>query len=263
MTLKNKRFVIAFDDGQAAFAVQVPRRFDPQSVAKALGFHEPRPTVYVTGGASAMSPEDMQATRAIVERGLARFAEERGAIVIDGGTHAGIPILIGDARQKHRYRFPLVGIAPLELVRYPGYANDDSDDATTLNTAHSHFVLTAGDEFGDESDMITHLTDVLSGGGEKPALGILINGGKIAREEVFARTTDANLSFPLIVIEGTGRFADILAKAFYSGHTDESDLQAIITRGKLQMVSVDDGPEKLYAQLNSYFESYKPPAKHG
>jgi hypothetical protein len=262
MAMKNKRFVIPFEDGHAAFAVQVPRRFDANSVAKALGFDQPRPTIYVTGGASAMSPEDMQATRVIVERGLARFAEERNAIVIDGGTQAGIPILIGDGRQKYRYRFPLIGIAPLELVHYPGYENDNPDSAP-LNTAHSHFVLTAGDAFGDESDVITQLTYALSGAGEQPAIGILINGGKIAREEVYDRTTSDTLSFPLIVIEGTGRFADILANAFYTGHADDEDLQKIINKGNLNLVRVDDGPEALRARLSAYFDTYKPPAKSG
>lgn len=260
MALKNKRFVIAFDDGRAAFAVHAPRRFDHQSVGKLLGFDRPRPTIYVTGGASAMSPEDMAATRTVVEKGLARFAEERGVVVIDGATHAGIPVLIGDGRAKNRYRFPLIGITPMELARYPGWDNDNPH-AAPLNTGHSHFVLTAGDEFGDESDMITLLTSALSGGGEQPALGILINGGKIAREEVYARTTSEELSFPLIVLEGTGRFADILARAFYAGHTEEADLQAIINKGRLQMVSVGDGPDALRARLGAYFDAYKPPAK--
>jgi hypothetical protein len=258
MVLKNKRYVIGFDDGHAAFAIQVPRRFDPNSVTNALGFTEPRPTIYVTGGAGQMSAEDLETTRIMIEKGLAQFAEERGAVVIDGGTHAGIPILIGDARQKCRYRFPLVGIAPLEMVRYPGYDNGDNPDAAPLNTAHSHFVLTAGDEFGDESDMITQLTNALSGEGEQPALGILINGGKIAREEVYDRTTSETLSFPLIVLEGTGRFADVLAKAFYAGHTDDDDLQTIINKGQLQLVRVNDGPEALRARLTVYFDKPKP-----
>jgi hypothetical protein len=255
MPLRNKRFVISFDNGQAAFAVHVARRFDPAAVGQTLGFTRPLPTIYVTGGAGAMSPEDIQATRMIVEKGLARFAEDHGVIVIDGGTQAGIPILIGDARRKARYRFPLVGIAPLELVHYPGY---DEGGKETLNPAHSHFVLTAGDEFGDESDMITKLTYSLSGSGKEPALGILINGGKIAREEVYARTT-AELSLPLIVIEGTGRFADVLAKAFYEGETDDEKIHAIVEKGRLIMVSINDGPDVLYAKLKILFSTHKPP----
>lgn len=254
MPLRNKRFIISFDNGHAAFAVHVSRRFDPTSVARTLGFVEPLPTIYVTGGAGEMSPEDMQATRGIVEKGLARFAEERGAIVIDGGTNAGIPVLIGDARQKYRYRFPLVGIAPLELIHYPGY---DEGGKETLNPVHSHFVLTAGDEFGDESEMITQLTYTLSGSGQRPALGILINGGKIAREEVYARTT-SELSLPLIVIEGTGRFADILARAFYEGETEDEKIEAIVKKGRLLMVSINRGPDDLYKKLTALFDTHKP-----
>ena len=256
MPLRNKRFVIAFDNGRAAFAVHVSRRFDPSAVAQTLGFVDPLPTIYVTGGAGQMSPEDMQATRNIVEKGLVRFVEERGAVVIDGGTNAGIPILIGDARQKYRYRFPLIGIAPLEMVHYSGF---DEGGKETLNPGHSHFVLTAGDEFGDESSMITQLTYTISGSGQKPALGILINGGKIAREEVYARTT-AELSLPLIVIEGTGRFADMLARAFYEGETDDEKVEAIVQKGQLTMVSLSHGPEDLYKKLTALFNAHKAPA---
>lgn len=255
----NKRFVIHFGDGQAAFAVQMSNTFDPVAVAKTLGFRQPRPTIYVTGGASAMSPEDMAATRSIVERGLARFAEDRGAIVIDGATQAGIPVLLGEARHKYKYRFPLVGITPLELVNYPGHDNHNSE-TNELNPYHSHFVLTAGESFGAESEMITQITYTLSGEGQHPAIGVLINGGKIARDEVYARTTSDSISFPLVVIEGTGRFADILARALYAGHAEDQQVQDIIRKGRLQMVSINDGPEEMYIKLGKIFDAYQPPA---
>lgn len=255
MTLRNKRFIIPFEHGQAAYAVHVSRRFDPAWVAKSLNFYEPRPAIYVTGGAKEMSEEDMYATRRIIEKGLARFAEEQGAVVIDGGTNVGVPALVGDARRKNRYRFPLIGVAPLELVRYPGYENDDGGP---LNHGHSHFVLTTGDEFGDESDMITRLTYQLSGNGQLPAFGVLINGGKVTREEVYARTTSEKFSFPLFVIEGTGRFADILARAFHAGQTDDRQINAIITKGKLSVISISDGPEQFYEKLMAYTRSYIP-----
>lgn len=255
---KNKRFVIPFADGRAAFAVQVSRRFDSGSVARVLGFETPRPTIYVTGGAGLMSPEDIRLTQGIVERGLVRFAQERDVAVIDGGTEAGIPVMLGSARQRLRARFPLIGIAPLERVKYAGHDNDEGEP---LNSGHSHFILTAGDEFGDESEMITQMTDTLSGSGQQPALGILINGGKIAREEVYARTTSDRYSFPLIVIEGSGRFADVLARAFYAGQAEEPDLQQIITKGKLDFVSINDGPQQLYNRLAAYFRAFKPAAE--
>lgn len=257
MPLKNKRFVIPFEEGRAAFAVQVARRFDPVAVGRTLGFDRPRPTIYVTGGASAMSPEDMAATRNIVEKGLVTFAEEHDVIVIDGGTEVGIPILLGDARRKFRYRFPLIGIAPLEMVNYPGH-NEGGE--APLNTGHSHFVLTAGDEFGDESEMITLLTHTLSGRGQYPAVGVLINGGNIAREEVYARTTNESISFPLVVIEGTGRFADLLANALYAGRSEDRQLQEIINTGRVQIVSIDAGADELRLKLAALFKAHRPPA---
>jgi hypothetical protein len=169
--------------------------------------------------------------------------------------------LTGDARQKLRGTFPLIGVTPLELVRYPGYENE-GESINDLNTAHSHFVLTVGDEFGDESETITHLTYALSGMGQQPALGILINGGKITRKEVHARTTSELMSFPLIIIEGTGRFADLLATAYHSGQAEEPDVMEIITKGRLQSVSVKDGAEVLYNRLTRFFNAFKPKAIH-
>lgn len=251
---KNKRFIIPFDEGRAAFAIHVSRRFEPELVAQTLGLTEPRPTIYVTGGAGAMSQEDMIATQALVERGLAKFAEDHHAAVIDGGTEAGIPTMIGNARRSQRYRFPLIGIAPLEMVRFAGY---DNPDGSTLNPGHSHFVLTAGDEFGDESEIITKLTYALSGKGQMPALGVLINGGNIARQEVHARTTSDKISFPLIVVEGSGRFADTLARAFYAGYAEDKDVQDIIRKGHLEIVSIEDGPEQMYAKLAANFHAFE------
>jgi hypothetical protein len=256
MIRRNKRFVIPFEGNQASFAIHVSRTFDAHTVARALGFSDPRPTIYITGGASAMSPEDIAATRNIIERGLVRFAEDRQAVVIDGGTDAGLGTLLGDARRKLRGRFPLIGIAPLEKVHFPGYENPE--ESYPLNPGHSHFVLTGGDDFGDESAMITHMTSALSGDGRMPALGVLINGGKISRSEVHARTTSKEHSFPLVVIEGTGRFADILASAFYAGRTEEPDLQAIIASGRVLMVSITDGPDQLWLKLDALFRAHKP-----
>ncbi|HEX2908152.1 MAG TPA: hypothetical protein VHO69_14880 [Phototrophicaceae bacterium] len=253
----NKRFVIPFENGQAAFAVHSSEHSDPAQAARLLGFTQPCPTIYVTGGAGAMSAEDIHATQTLVERGLARFAEDHHAAVIDGGTDTGIPTMLGSARRKCRYHFPLIGIAPLERVRFQGYVGQ-GEDTTPLNPGHSHFVLTTGDDFGDESKLITKMTATLSGAGQQPALGVLINGGKIARQEVYARTTSSRYSFPLIVVEGSGRFADILARAFYAGHTEEKDVQAIISKGQLEMVSIDDGPEQMYAKLAAHFRAFKP-----
>lgn len=255
--MMNKRFTIPFNDGRTALAVYVPRYFNPALVAQVLGLPMPRPTIYITGGAGLMSPEDIQVTRMVVEQGLARFAEEHQAIVIDGGTQAGIPAMLGEARLKHRYRFPLVGVVPLELVNYPGHISSHPESAE-LNSGHSHFVLTAGDAFGDESEPIAQFTYTLSGQGLMPALGVLINGGSIARQEVYQRTTSDSMSFPLVVVEGSGRFADVLAQAFHAGHAEDADLQAIIQTGRLALVSIKDGPEQMYNRLSALFHAFHP-----
>lgn len=43
-------------------------------------------------------------------------AENMNAVVICGGTDMGVMAEIGQIRERNRYKFPLVGIAPEELV---------------------------------------------------------------------------------------------------------------------------------------------------
>lgn len=263
MPARRTRFVIAFPEGQAAFAIRASHRMDLPEVMAALGFREPRPTIYMTGGAGGMSPEDIKATRHIVEHGLARFAQDEGAIVIDGGTTGGINSLIGESRRKHRYSFPLIGIAPLERVTFPGYQPNDGRERYPLQPGHSHFILTPGADFGAESETITRMTYTLAGEGRRPALGVLINGGQITRKEVLARTTWPTHPFPLIVIQGTGRFADLLAQAMAAGSSDEQDIRRIIDNGRLLLASVQNGPDELYLRLRTLFREHHQAAATG
>ncbi|MFN8373399.1 MAG: hypothetical protein U0694_11065 [Anaerolineae bacterium] len=222
---------------------------EPAALKEALGFTEPRPAIFISGGASGMSERDVQMTKQIVANGIARFAQEQNVVVIDGGTESGVMKMIGDARRDAGYTFPLIGIAPLAKVDYPGHENLNKE--ASLENGHSHFVLVDGKEWGDESETIVNLAHAISGGGKMKALGIVINGGKITRQDVYLATSKER-NLPILVLEGSGRFADELATAHKSGQTSEKMIKAIL-RGDIQLVSTSDGPQGIYAKLIQHF----------
>lgn len=254
MRSENKRFVIDFGNGNAAYAVQLAGDIKSDEVAEVLGFDRAQPTIFISGGAMEMDSDEMLATRPLIEEGLARFVEEKGVAVIDGGTHAGVMRLMGDARRRQGLRFPLIGVAPLAKISYPGYENPRG---MTLDTGHTHFVFTEGEKFGDESKMIAWLTNALSGDGKCPALGIVINGGNVTREEIHRLATSRRLKFPLLIVEGTGRFADNLAAVIRGMSSDDEELHEIAEKGEVQLVSVQDGPEGLRSNLESLFAAHR------
>lgn len=253
--LENIAFVVTFPNSLPAIGVLVADHDQPADVAARLDLKEPRPTVFVLGGAGNMAEADMQQTRAMVEEGLVSYAQEHGLALVDGGTHGGVMQLLGEGRLRHKATFPLVGVAPVNQVKYAGYDNPDGYD---LDPHHSHFVLTPAGDWGDETDMLVQLAHALTGVGQCPGLGLIINGGAVVRQEVYRLTISERLRSPLLVLDGSGRFADALASAYRNPETTEDrELLEIIRRGKLHFVKVEDGPQALQAALNRLLELQK------
>lgn len=250
-----KPFTIAFDGGHTARAIRVNESTDSGHILRSLGV-EPRPCIFISGGAGGMSDEDRNRVKAMIAE-VARFAQQREAVIIDGGTEAGIMQMVGEARQSDQHDFPLIGVAPLGKVAYPGYENPGQE--ASLEDGHSHFVLVEGDEWGDETTLIVNLLRAIRDGGRLPGMVILINGGSIALKEVHLATTQ-ELNLPTLVLEGSGRAADELSTAFRSGRTTRKILQAILEGGDIELVGVIDGPDALRTRLQQRFDKQEKPA---
>jgi hypothetical protein len=246
-------FTITFPTDDQARAVLTPRTGDPDSVLSALKL-KAGPVMFIMGGAGLMDDDSLSATRGVVENGLARFAQEHQITVIDGGTASGVMALMGMARKRAGHTFPLVGVAPHAVVTYPGHVS--SENTSVLDSFHTHFVLTDGDDFGAESDMIAMLATAISLDRRYPAMGLVINGGQIVRREVRARTVSGNMHFPILVLEGSGRFADDLAQArdghYPEGETD--DIREILASG-VAFASIEAGSDAMRVTLAQYFAS--------
>lgn len=251
--ITSSSFTIHFNDTHSARAVRVATDGDPAQVVSALGLESPRPAIFISGGASYMSEEDVRRTRDIIEEGIAHFAAENGITIIDGGTESGVMQMVGDARRNHDYQFPLIGVAPIKKIDYPGYENPGKE--ASLEDSHSHFVLVDAEEWGEESNTIIKLAREISGHGQCTAMGVLINGGKIARQDILLATTQGKGKMPILVLEGSGRFADELATAFRTGKTNQAILKAIIDGGDIELVATVEGPEAMRTKLARLFKS--------
>jgi hypothetical protein len=188
------------------------------------------PVIVLIGG--DIDTQHAEVTQLAIQT-LARIAENIHAVMICGGTDMGVMAEIGRARQQNHHKFPLIGIAPEELVSWPGGPHSTKflwwgKKRWHLAPYYSHFMLVPGSQFGDESPWILDTASLLSKG--RKAVTMLINGGEVSR-------TDIQLSLaigrPVIVLSRTGRLADELAS-----QPDRDGLITIVS-GNMEQQIVD------------------------
>jgi hypothetical protein len=244
-----KPYNIIFADDQRSVAVRAPEHGPGAPIVDALGLGNFRSALLVSGGAALMDPYDAEQLRRLASEGIARFAEAHRVVIIDGGTSTGVMRLLGEVRRQNGYHFPLVGVAPIGVVSYPGH---EPVDGERLDSGHSHFVFTDGKHFGQESATMAEMTRVIAGRGTRRGLSIIINGGEISRQETYDRTLESDHAFPLLVLDGSGRFADELAAAATGVKPDDKRVADIARRGEVKIVPIDAGADYLFAQLTLF-----------
>jgi hypothetical protein len=80
-----------------------------------------------------------------------------------------------------------------------------------------------------------------------PTVAILVNGGAIAADEALQ---SVRTGWQLLVIEGSGRFADEVSAAVRDGQVAKSaEVSEIARSGRVTLFHVDDAAEKLRDEL--------------
>src|SRR5262245_12023745 len=181
------------------------------------------------GGADGLSAPDMRALDALFGR-LASHLDARSTALVDGGTDSGIMRLIGQARQRGKASFRLVGVLP------PGALHRSTRDGRPISIEPNHpeIILSPGERFGDESAWLFGAADHLAGG---VAPTLVVNGGQLTMVEARTRI-DAGR--PVVVVAGTGRTADELAA--------DPDLRR---SGRLRVISLSASTSQLAASLGA------------
>lgn len=179
------------------------------------GIEVNRPVLVCVGGASGMSEEHAAAISGAFRDLVAPALDRWSATVIDGGTDAGVMRMVGRARASAGGRFPLVGVAAIGTVEIPG-APKDFEDAAPLEPNHTHVVLVPGDKWGDETPWLSAVAAEIAR--ERPSVTLMVNGGAIALSDA---QTSIGAGRPLVVLAGSGRSADEIARARDGGEAGE------------------------------------------
>jgi hypothetical protein len=227
---------ISFPNGNRALAVIPPIGTHATDLVRALGIPQPGSLIMIAGGAARMDERDHHNLMRLFSDGIAYITATRNALVIDGGTQSGVMELMGQGVAKQQQRPVLLGVSPAGNVAYPGETTHKTgSEKVSLDPNHSHFVLIETNEWGGETETMYELANVFSEG--CPSIAILINGGAIAKNEVLYNVRQRR---PIIVIEGSGRFADEIARILHekSSLDSDPDLTEIINQGKLYLFPI-------------------------
>jgi len=245
-----KKQSILFPNSNEAVAVFPSATNKAEDIVAALDIKPYKAIILVLGGAASIDEKLIPRLAQLFGRGIARAAAEANAIIIDGGTQAGVMAMMGEGVAGRGYESMLVGVAPASKVTYPG----DSATGVQLEPNHSHFVLVEGNEWGTETAIIFNLASVLTGktkgaanlerktgkpdsekvASKAPGLAVLAGGGPISTDEAL-RSVRHNL--PLIVVEGSGGLADEIAAAWKQRETlpDDPVMAEIIADGEIHL----------------------------
>ena len=214
-------------EGHQALAVFPTAADGAAGVLAALALPPHQAVLLLLGAADGLDAALVPRLTQFFGRGIARAALDSGAVVLDGGTQAGVMALMGQGAASRGQHISLVGVAPAALVAPP----NPPATGTPLEPHHSHFVLVEGAQWGAETPMLFQLADALRAG-PVPALALVVGGGSTTTQEVLRAVRQR---IPLLVITGSGGLADVLAQAWptRSALPDDPVMAEILAEGTL------------------------------
>jgi len=239
-----RKNTITFANGNRAVAVSAPRDASAKTIINALGIVSPPAVILLFGGAAGLDDSRKAHLATLFADGVTPVAAELGALIIDGGTQSGVMAIMGEAVAQHPRTCQLLGIAPKGKIAHPEIVGASAvSDGAPLEPHHSHFVLVESAEWGGETTTLLELAR----GFNAPIVAVLVNGGAIAADEALQSVRNG---WPLLVLEGSGRFADELSEAVRDGQSAKSAKIGEIARsGRVALFHVDDAAEKLKVEL--------------
>lgn len=218
--------LVRLPGGRTAVAAFVTSLDAVPTAVAALGLRLPRPVLALAGGASGLTGETAARLTTVFTDLIVPAVRAHDAVAVDGGTDSGVMRLLGRAADG----LPLVGVAALNTVTYPGHEGAPIPDAAPLEPHHTHFVLVRSAlGWGDEAPYLAAVASAVAGG--RPGVTVLANGGELTLDDAEHSVARGR---PLLVLAGTGRSADRIA-----GRRDERS--AAIARSPLvRVVDVTD-----------------------
>jgi hypothetical protein len=230
---------IALPGGREAIAINATSTTSGEDLVAALGLAPARGVVVLNGGTEEVADSLRDRLSDVLAEGLAAVARTEGLTLVTGGTDAGAFALLGAALEDERPP-ACVGVAVSDLVARPTAAPPGAgseDERVPLEPHHTHFVLAEGSQWGDETPTLLALLGALDR--DVPTVVVIAGGGEVTRREAVGH---ARAGRPLIVLKGSGRFADELS-AWADGSSTappvERELAELIRDRKVEVVALD------------------------
>lgn len=236
-------FELVFSTHKRAWAVRAEETATPERVAAALNLARGQNVCVLSSGAGAMSDAVLAALRETFAV-LAGYLAGAHITTLDGGTASGGMALLARALADTPMPAPYIGTLPAHAP-----VDDTRSGEEILEPQHSHFVLLEQSEWGSEVPLMSALAGYLSVG--CASITVLVNGGGIAlkdiRQSIAARR-------PVIVLAGTGRLADEIARAMrHPAIPIRRAIAEVARSGLVSLVDVPDAPSTLIGLMDSIF----------
>jgi hypothetical protein len=222
---------ISFPNKNTATLIRPPAGTSIDDMITALGLEPPTGLLLMVGGSTELDENVEIRLVQLYSRGLARAAADAEAMILDGARDTGTVAITGRGVADRGHKSQLVGVSLASKVTYPGGPTDGKiPDGEALEPNHSHFILTEGDVWGDESETLFELAKTLAQ--DKQIITVLVNGDDIAKKQILESVRH---DWPVIVIRGSGGLADELAKLWNKrpAFIPDPDLAEIMVDGKL------------------------------
>ncbi|XP_074655760.1 transient receptor potential cation channel subfamily M member 8-like, partial [Tubulanus polymorphus] len=205
----------------------------------------PNLIISVTGGARSFKMKPR--LKEMFQRGLMKVASTTGAWIITGGNHSGVMKHVGEAVREYsithtsKTQIVCIGIAPWGYVsnqsdlinphglwpaKYRMEANIQRRGEIPLDCNHTHFILVdngtknqAATEIQFRAELENFISTMKTNTGcdKVPIVCVLLEGGPGSLETVYRAI---NVGTPAVIVQGSGRMADLLAFA-YSNSTEK------------------------------------------
>lgn len=228
---------IQFPTGDQARLLRVPQYTAARQILKALELPRPRAVLVLNGGTAELEGDLQTKLARLLNDGLVRIAAEEQLTVVTGATEAGIFALLGQGLAQWGRTAPCIGVTVADRVSWPGHPQDD---APSLESHHSHFVLVEGRSWGDETRTMYALIDVLAQ--ECSSIAVFAGGGQIVIQEMKATVVQGR---EMILLAGSGRTTDRVLAARLGQPTDDPRLLEIAQVGKITSFDINQDPTAL------------------
>jgi TRPM family ion channel/conflict system pore-forming effector with SLATT domain/uncharacterized protein DUF4231 len=207
--------------------------------------------VLVCGGAETLEARHTARLRQLLGRGVARAAAQMTAVIVDGGTRAGVMEVMGLAVADGGHKTPLIGVAP------QGQVDPTGTDAlrAALDPNHSHIVLAPERDWGGERELLFSLVTAVAG--NKPVVVVAAGGGELTLAEVLQAVRHR---WPVILIEGVGGVTDELAALARQrpATIDEPARAEIADEGELSIFPLGGAPDALARRVERAVDDDRP-----